>query len=209
MNDHNAFDLFTPSPLTGEASIPTPSPLTGEGRGEGENKGFALVSALAFLLVITLLGVSIFLGVNLQQKAAGNSLEKTRALELAQSVTIAAERWLATTQLSGPENCDSNDSAFRVCASPPDSPANPPYSYATSVSIKGLQTSGAGGTDTYYSAPGVWITYLGRATMGPGALYRIDVYAYGGNARSLAATETVFYVGGDMRRSTPAQNLGH
>ncbi|MGH8225599.1 MAG: pilus assembly PilX family protein [Gammaproteobacteria bacterium] len=197
MNHRTTFDFLAPSPLTGE------------GRGEGENKGFALVSALAFLLVITLLGVSIFLGVNLQQKAAGNSLEKTRALELAQSVTIAAERWLATTQLSGPENCTGESSAFRVCASPPTEPANPPYSYATPVSITGLQTSGSGGADTYYAEPGVWITYLGRATMGPGSLYRIDTYAYGGNERSIAVTETVFYVGGDMHRSTPAQNLGH
>ncbi|MGH8225667.1 MAG: hypothetical protein ACRER1_05910, partial [Gammaproteobacteria bacterium] len=115
----------------------------------------------------------------------------------------------ATTQLSGPENCTGETNDFRVCASPPTEPANPPYSYATSVNITGLQTSGAGGSDTYYSAPGVWITYLGRATMGPGSLYRIDAYAYGGNERSIAVTETVFYVGGDMHRSTPAQNLGH
>lgn len=178
---------------------------------EGESRGFALVSALAFLFVITLLGVSIFLGVNLQQKAAGNSLEKTRALELTQSVTIAAERWLATVTSTGPENCGSDNTVFRICASPPTVPASPSQwgSGKTTVDVTGLAVSSAGGADTYYAAPGVWITYLGRATMGPGTLYRIDAYAYGGNEKSLAVTEAVFYVGGDMRRSTPAQNLGH
>lgn len=180
-------------------------------QGGGAGRGFALVSALAFLLVITLLGVSIFLGVNLQQKAAGNSLQKTRALELTQSATIAAERWLATVISPGLESCGSDNTVFRVCASPPMMPADPSQwgGGKTTVAVSGLDVSPAGGSDTYYAEPSVWITYLGRATMGPGTLYRIDAYAYGGNEKSLAVTETVFYVGGDMHRSTPAQNLGH
>jgi type IV pilus assembly protein PilX len=178
-----------------------------------------LVSALAFLLVITLLGVSLFLGVNLQQKAAGNSLEKTRALELANSATIAAERWLAGRFPTPPYgSCSSNSPDFRICAAPPTTP-NLPNTWrnagATPVTFADLDLSNTGGVDTYYfpdgaiSPTGVWITYLGRATMGTdGDLYRIDTYAWGGNAKSVVVTQTVFYVGGATARSTPARDLG-
>src|SRR5690625_1609741 len=146
--------------------------------------GFALVSALAFLLVITLLGVSLFLGVNLQQKAAGNSLEKTRALELANSATTAAERWLAGQFPTPPlVSCPSNSPDFRVCAAPPPTP-NLPNTWrsagATPVSFADLNLGKTGGIHTYYlpdgatSPTGVWMTYPGRAAMGTkGDLYRI------------------------------------
>lgn len=196
----------------------SPSPLTGEGWGEGEKQGFALVSALAFLLVITLLGVSLFLGVNLQQKAAGNSLQKTRALELAKTVTLSAERWLATapdTEL-GTRHCSGNAAGqyFRVCAFPPNNPSQPAQwgaqwgGGATKVSVKSLKQGHVGGHDVYYNEPGVWISFLGLATMGSGKLYRIHAYAWGGNEKSLVVTETVFYVGKDMQSSTPARDLG-
>lgn len=175
--------------------------------------GFALVSALAFLLVITLLGVSLFLGVNLQEKAAGNSLQKTRALALANSATTAAERWLAS-RLSRPppKSCSgANSASFRVCIAPPSTPDRPNTwrtTGATPIGFAKLDLGTGGGVDTYYRAPGVWITFLGQATMAPGDLYLINAYAWGGNERSLVVTEAVFYVGGSAYGSTPARNLG-
>jgi very-short-patch-repair endonuclease/Tfp pilus assembly protein PilX len=209
---------LTPSPLMGEGegySSPAArrSPLSPVSTARGGAKsGFALISSLLFLLVITLLGVSLFLGINLQEKAAGNTLEKTRALELANTATTAAENWLAT--LKGVPNlfsCSANSSAFRVCVLPPKQPSQPDTwmnNGATPLAFADLTLSRGGGADVYYRKPGVWISYLGQATMGPGDLYRIDSYAWGGNAKSLVVTETVFYVGGDTRRSTAARNVG-
>jgi type IV pilus assembly protein PilX len=183
-----------------------------ESNRRSRQQGLALVSALLMLVIITLLGVSLFLGVTLQQKAAGNSLQKTRALEVAQSVVNAAENWLNTeSQKQAPLACSSNVSNFRLCAVAPSAPADPATwvnAGATQVALPQLKVSATGGTDTYATNPVVWITFLGRATMGPGSLYEIDAQATGGNSNTVAVIQTVYYVGGNMRNSTPAQNLG-
>lgn len=178
----------------------------------GSQTGLALVSALLMLLIITLLGVSLFLGVSLQQRAAGNSMQKTRALELAQSATAAAERWLdANHGRLVPVACSATVTTFRMCISPPSTPADPSTwvnAGATHVALANVTVNPGGGPNTYYAPPAVWITFLGRATMGPGNLYEIDAQAYSGNANTLAVTQAVYYVGGSPNNSTPAQNLG-
>ena len=178
----------------------------------GAQSGLALVSALLMLIIITLLGVSLFLGVGLQQKAAGNSMEKTRALEVVQSVTTATERWLdANSQKLSPVTCSSTVNDFRLCISPPNTPANPSTwmnSGATRVSLDQVNVSAGGGLNTYAATPVVWVTYLGRATMGSGNLYEIDAQAYGGNTSTVAVVQAVYYVGLNTNNSTPAQNLG-
>lgn len=178
----------------------------------GPQAGLALVSALLMLIIITLLGVSLFLGVGLQQKAAGNSMEKTRALEVVQSITTATERWLdVNSQRLAPVTCSSTVSEFRLCISPPTTPANPESwanSGATQVSLDQVSINAGGGTNTYAKTPAVWVTYLGRATMGSGNLYEIDAQAYGGNANTVAVVQAVYYVGLNSNYSTPAQNLG-
>ncbi len=181
------------------------------GSGRSHQSGLALVSALLMLVIITLLGVSLFLGVTLQQKAAGNSLQKTRALEVAQSVVTAAEHWLDTENSKQvPLNCTSDVNIFRLCSVAPPNPADPNNwpAGATQVSFSKLVSVGATGVNNYAARPAVWITYLGRATMGPGNLYEIFAQAKGGNANTVAVIQAVYYVGGNMRNSTPAQNLG-
>jgi len=178
----------------------------------GAQSGLALVSALLMLVIITLLGVSLFLGVGLQQKAAGNSMEKTRALEVVQSVTTATERWLdVNSKKLSPVACSSTVNDFRLCISPPSTPANPASwanSGATRVSLGQVNVSAGGGLNTYAATPVVWVTYLGRATMGSGNLYEIDAQAYGGNTSTVAVVQAVYYVGLNTNNSTPAQNLG-
>jgi len=186
--------------------------------GHGRSGGFALVSALLLLLVITLLGVSLFLGVNLEQRATGNSMQKSRAAQLAQSAVGAAQRWLSTSPaVPTPQPCSGNAvQQFQVCAYPPTDRETP--SSWTGVTVPPMNTlitlSANGGAGNYWSNaqgvgnPGVRITYLGMATMGPGRLYEIDAFAYGGNANSLAVVQSIYYVGTSSRNSTPAQNLG-
>lgn len=178
------------------------------------SRGFALVSALIFLLVITLIGVSLFLGVNLQQKASGNALQKTRALQLAKTVTLSAERWLASAPVAEKYavSCAAQNTAFRVCLRPPANPSRPSQwgGGATRVTLASLNLTGYqnNGIATYFDDPEVWISYLGHATMAPGKLYLIYAHTWGGNRKSQVVTQTVFYVGEDMQSSTGARNLG-
>src|SRR5699024_484114 len=121
--------------------------------GRPSARGFALISALLFLIVITLIGVSLFLGVNMQQKAAGNSLQKARALQLANSVTLAAERWLANNYetSSTKTGCSGSATAFRICSNEPTDVLNPGnWNGATTVDIKDLKTGVTGNVDNYY-----------------------------------------------------------
>lgn len=177
------------------------------------NRGFALVSALLLLIVITLLGVSLFLGIGLEQKAAGNSLDKSRALELAQSAVAAAQTWLAdSTKTPVPQSCSGttpSNNQFLLCAFAPATPDDPTtWDGATPLTLVQNNISQSGGIGTYWGYPEVRITFLGNATMGPGRLYLIDAFAYGGDANTLAAIQTVYYVGGSWRNTTPAQSLG-
>ena len=69
-------------------------------------RGFALIASLLILVILTLLGVSMFSGVGLQERMAGNLRTKTRALDAANAALAAAEQNLlkpiAPLNLSGP-----------------------------------------------------------------------------------------------------------
>ncbi len=179
-------------------------------------RGFALISALLLLLVITLLGVSLFLGVGLEQRATGNSLDKGRALQLAQSAVSVTQQWLRNMYTNDktpiPTDCKDttpNPTQFHVCASLPTTPDDPStWSGVTQLSFSQVSVTTAGGSNGYWAKPGVRVTFLGNASMGPGRLYLIDAYAYGGNQNTLAAVQSVYYVGGSTLNTTPAQSLG-
>lgn len=176
-----------------------------------QQSGFALVSALLMLLVLTLLGVSMFLGVGLQQGVAGNATQKTRALELAQSAMNSAENWLAASTNIMPVHCSGLTTSYQACLYAPSNLQNPSaWSHGTQVGFSQLTWSSQGGAQSYYQKPMVAITYLGNAVMGPGKLYQIDAWAYGGKANAVALVESVFYVGGALggNGTTPAQSLG-
>lgn len=73
---------------------------------DGRQRGFALIASLLILVILTLLGVSMFSGVGLQERMAGNLRTKTRALDAANAALAAAEqnllKPLAPLNLSGP-----------------------------------------------------------------------------------------------------------
>lgn len=56
--------------------------------------GAALVIALIFLLILTLLGVGALNTTVLQEKMAGNTKEKNTAFQAAESALIVAENWI-------------------------------------------------------------------------------------------------------------------
>jgi type IV pilus assembly protein PilX len=60
-----------------------------------QTKGFALIASMLFLVVLTLLGISAFSGVGLEERMASNLKEKERATEVAEVATRGAESFLA------------------------------------------------------------------------------------------------------------------
>jgi type IV pilus assembly protein PilX len=59
--------------------------------------GIVLVSSLLLLLVVTIMALSIFRSFGLQERIAGNTRDKQRALQVAESVQQYAEVWLANS----------------------------------------------------------------------------------------------------------------
>jgi type IV pilus assembly protein PilX len=59
--------------------------------------GIVLVSSLLLLLVVTIMALSIFRSFGLQERIAGNTRDKQRALQVAESVQQYAELWIANS----------------------------------------------------------------------------------------------------------------
>jgi type IV pilus assembly protein PilX len=63
--------------------------------GRGTSQGYVLIVGLLFLLVLSLLAVSMMKSFGMQEKIASNTREKQRAFEAAQSALRYGEWWLA------------------------------------------------------------------------------------------------------------------
>jgi type IV pilus assembly protein PilX len=59
--------------------------------------GIVLVSSLLLLLVVTIMALSIFRSFGLQERIAGNTRDKQRALQVATSIQQYAEAWIANS----------------------------------------------------------------------------------------------------------------
>ena len=57
-------------------------------------RGMALIASLLLLVVITILGIAMFRSFGLQEIVAGNTREKTKALQASESAEQYAEWWL-------------------------------------------------------------------------------------------------------------------
>ena len=121
--------------------------------GGRPQRGFALIASLLILVILTLLGVSMFSGVGLQERMAGNLRTKTRALDAANAALAAAEQNLLKPL--APLNFTSPAGSSAIPTSSGDSApavwevnlagqiAADPTGQFVSDSLWGIQTSGA------------------------------------------------------------------
>lgn len=59
-------------------------------------KGFVLVMALVFLVLLTIIGVTAMNTTSLEEKMAGNMKDRNLAFQAAETALLAAERWYET-----------------------------------------------------------------------------------------------------------------
>lgn len=184
-------------------------------------RGIALITALLLLMVITILGLSMFRSFPTQEKIAGNVREKERALHAAKSAQQYAEWWLINNLATGdticaaqttPPNANLNAGAIPICSNPLDlllGNGSDPTLVAKNVPWGagqiGVQytpigmTVGSAGTATtttldqpYAGTPMFYIADLGAAGDAQGEAYQIDAYAYGGSTNTVAVVESVY-----------------
>ena len=184
-----------------------------------DERGIALVTALLILVVLTLIGLTMFRGFGLQQKIAGNTREKERAFQAAQNALEYGEWWLVngtqgTSRPGSGSQCSSSQSKavtdqsiMFVCSNPLSNPTNlaswpsvltytpPPMKVASGG---GVVTDGFQNSDINYSqAPGIYINFQNRVIDSRGNttnVYTVTAVGFGGSANSTSIVQSVYSV---------------
>ena len=177
--------------------------------GHLHERGIALITALLILVVVALLAVSMYRGVGLQEKIAGNTLEKQRSLQAAQSALQYGEWWLSQgsggtgVACSGVSNAN-NVSTMAVCSTPltPAAAATLPWATRWDYTPPNMTQQAGGGlvgsstgtaNDVNYAAlPSLYIAYLGLGPDGKTMLYQVTAAGYGGSTTTTSVVQSIY-----------------
>jgi type IV pilus assembly protein PilX len=192
-----------------------------------KQRGVVLITAMLLLIVVTIMALSMFRSYGVEERLAGNTRDKQRAINAAVSAQQFAEFSLASGTTPGSAACAAGilPSGIEVCTPPPGPAidftvlpwaAGVTYTQFTNTPINGvsnvLAVNGAGTYDTatasasYVQAPIYYITDLGPTALGiipQGEVYQVDALGYGGSSNTVAVVESTFVIG----TNTP-NNLG-
>lgn len=173
-------------------------------------RGMALISALLLLMVVTIMAVSMFRSYGMQEKIAGNTREKQRAVNAAISAQNYAEWFLSSSGTSSPSvACTAKVPAnsAQICNAVLADFATVPwnagvwYTPFTTNQSNGVQavvsaTPTTGTIGSYYSTPMFYITDLGQwPIVNPkGELYQIDALGWGGTPNAVAVVESTYLI---------------
>jgi type IV pilus assembly protein PilX len=173
-------------------------------------RGFALITSLLILVVVTLLAVGMYRSFGLQEKIAGNTLEKQRSFQAAQSALQYGEWWLGQGSGGTGIPCtgvlDGNAAAnMRVCLNPLAAPATLPWSARLDYTPPGMTVQANGGLNAgstglvgdvnYAAKPSLHISYLGLGPDGKSMLYQVTGAGYGGSSTSASVVRSTYAMG--------------
>ena len=165
--------------------------------------GFALITALLFLMIIAVLCVMMMRNMGLQGKMAGGFREKGRSFEAAQSALIYAEWWLAQGNGSTGSNCSSVVNSAVVCSNALSSPTSLPWTAGVNYTPSGMSIA-SGGVAMFSANPMFYIQYVGVSATTGNSIYRISAVGYGGNAQAVTVLQSTYA----MSTTGNVQNLG-
>jgi type IV pilus assembly protein PilX len=179
-------------------------------RGSEGSRGFILVIGLLFLVVLTLLSLSMFRSFGLQERIAGNTRDKQRALEAAQSALQYGEWWLTQDARGTGTACNSvvdagTANAMHVCSNALANPATLPWATARVDYAPPDMTFASGGGVTsggdikYQAKPGLYVSFLGMSLDGQGQLYQVSAFGYEGNADTAAIVQSTYQIKSAIR----------
>lgn len=173
-------------------------------------RGFILATGMLFLVVLTLLGLTLFRSSGLMERMSANTRDKQRSFESAEAALVYAEWWLSTGHGGSGVPCAGVQNAnvitnITVCSNPLANftdftttqwPIRFEYTPPNmSISASGGAV-GAGGDVNYQAVPGFYIEYLGLSSSGKARLYQVTAYGYGGNADTGTVVRSVYQVTG-------------
>lgn len=135
-----------------------------------QQKGVALVIALVLLVVVTLVGLAAIRGTSLQEKMAGNTLDRAQAFQVAEATLELAARSIlppAAAPVSSNYNVQGvTDCATAACS---DNPAASIPNASQWQKVSAIDGSGAVGNTTnivsiYGNKPSYLIQYMGNCS---------------------------------------------
>ena len=173
--------------------------------GNMHQRGYVMVLSMLMLLIITVISISMAKSFFLEEGMSGNLREKTRALGAAQAALTYGEWYVANHQgygvtcaagqLTNPTICTGPVTSNGVNASGNNSSLmnNAPLAtYFLAPTSSYLNVNTAGGQDTFYAQPGIYIQFVGLDTSNSDYIYRITAYGYGGSQGTVAVVQSTF-----------------
>jgi type IV pilus assembly protein PilX len=179
------------------------------------DRGMVLITSLLLLLVVTILALAMFRGVGLENRIAGNVMDKQRAVQAATSSEDYAEQWLlnnvsnatatvcsgatftaATTPTICSNTLATSTDALSVLTVPWQmSGTSVGYGYDPITSGTTTLFPTTGGQDSYAQAPTVYVADLGSdATYANATDYQVDAWSYGGSPGTVAVVESIYQI---------------
>lgn len=173
-----------------------------------KQRGIALIISLLILVIMTLLGLSMFRNFSLTEKMAGNTLEKQRSLQAAQSALQYGEWWLSqgngTSGLNDSNGCnvvyDANVSTnVRVCSTALANPTSLPWAARGDYLSPNMTVASGGGLtsagDINYSKPAsLYISYLGIGTTNSVMFFQVTGAGYGGSLNGASVVQSIYTI---------------
>jgi type IV pilus assembly protein PilX len=176
-------------------------------------RGMALVASLLLLVVITILGVTMFRSYGLTERVAGNTRDRERAVNAAMSAQAYAEFYLNGNKgANSAQNQDCSKlgsavtasmSAIMVCTNALTNVTQVPWANSYTYTPPGM-TVASGSVGAYSQAPQFYITFLGasngsnqsyNAQSGQNSsVFQIDAVAWGGAGNTVAVVESGYKV---------------
>lgn len=163
--------------------------------------------ALLFLLVLTVLSVTMFKSFGIMEKIAGNTRDKQRAFEASQSGLEFGEWWLSQGNGSygticantGQATVKGNDlTKMKVCSDALPTPLSLPwpdridYNPPSMLANKGGGLVQPGGDVIYSSLPSLYINFLGPSPDNNKYLFSVTGAGYGGNADTASVVQSTY-----------------
>jgi type IV pilus assembly protein PilX len=181
------------------------------------DRGMVLITSLLLLLVVTILALAMFRGVGLENRIAGNVMDKQRALQAATSSENYAEQWLlnnvatssaiactaATFPGATPTICSNTLAAATDAASALVVPWDMGgagnalgYNYnPVDAAAQPFFPTAAGQANNFAQVPTVYVADLGSDATNANAIdYQVDAWSYGGSAGTVAVVESVYQI---------------
>jgi type IV pilus assembly protein PilX len=167
----------------------------------------ALMTSILLLIVLTIMALSMMRSYGIEERIAGNTRDKQRALNAAISAQQFAEIWLTSGVNTTTATCAGpvQSTVGQVCNVPLTNLNSLPW--ANRVTYTNFQADGGnsvtasvvatGGTQGAYAAPpAFYIADMGIATYGgnTGELYQINAVGYGGAQSTVAIVESTYFV---------------